>query len=163
MTEYKFITKRERVGKDKSDSEVEKWRNEHPDWISNHFYMDEFIYSAVAVERGLDNIPPEDVQSAIRNLVKKLLEPLRLYGGRPLPISSGYRCAKLNQIVGGVPNSQHTTGEAVDIYTFGSAFWWDQLIDSKLNFDQAIFYRRRNFMHLSLNRKGKNRRQFIVI
>lgn len=35
-----------------------KWRVKHPDWIGNHFYMGEFIYSAIAVDKGLDNTPP---------------------------------------------------------------------------------------------------------
>lgn len=36
------------------------------------------------------------------------------------------------------------------------------LEDSGLNFDQAIFYRLKGFMHLSLKLKGKNRRQIII-
>ena len=37
------------------------------------------------------------------------------------------------------------------------------LEEEHLNFDQAIFYRRKKFMHLSLKLKGKNRRQIIII
>jgi uncharacterized protein YcbK (DUF882 family) len=33
----------------------------------------------------------------------------------PLPLNSGYRCAKHNAEVGGKPSSAHRTGEAVDI------------------------------------------------
>lgn len=44
-----------------------------------------------------------------------------------------------------------------------SAALLEALEDSRLNFDQAIFYRRRKFMHLSLKRKGKNRRQIIIL
>lgn len=140
------------------------WRRKHPDWISDHFYMGEFIYSAVAVERGLDNMPPPEAQKAIRNLVIKLLEPLREYAGYTtgMHISSGYRSEELNRLVGGVADSQHLTGEAADIYTFGSCRLLDALQDSRLNFDQAIYYRRRGFIHLSLKMKGKNRRQVII-
>lgn len=145
-------------------AEQRTWRRKHPDWISDHFYMGEFIYSAVAVERGLDNMPPPGAQKAIRNLVIKLLEPLREYAGYAtgMHISSGYRSEELNRLVGGVADSQHLTGEAADIYTFGSCRLLDALQDSRLNFDQAIYYRRRGFIHLSLKLKGKNRRQVII-
>lgn len=145
-------------------AEQRTWRRKHPDWISDHFYMGEFIYSAVAVERGLDNMPPPEAQKAIRNLVIKLLEPLREYAGYAtgMHISSGYRSEELNRLVGGVADSQHLTGEAADIYTFGSCRLLDALQDSRLNFDQAIYYRRRGFLHLSLKMKDKNRRQVII-
>lgn len=140
------------------------WREEHPDWISDHFYMGEFVYSAVAVEKGLDNTPPPEAQRAIRNLVCKLLEPLREYADPPMGmhISSGYRSEELNRLVGGVANSQHMIGEAADIYTFGSCLLLEALQQSRLNFDQAIYYRRRGFIHLSLKLKGKNRREVII-
>lgn len=140
------------------------WRRKHPDWISDHFYMGEFIYSAVAVEQGLDNTPPPEAQKAIKNLVLELLEPLREYANCPtgMHISSGYRSEELNRLVGGVVNSQHLIGEAADIYTFGSCRLLEALKDSRLNFDQAIYYRRRGFIHLSLKVEGKNRRQVII-
>ena len=140
------------------------WRCKHPDWISDHFYMGEFIYSAVAVEQGLNNTPPPEAQKAIRNLVRKLLEPLREYADCPMGmhISSGYRSEELNRLVRGVANSQHMTGEAADIYTFGSCRLLEALQKSSLNFDQAIYYRRRGFIHLSLKLTGKNRRQVII-
>lgn len=142
----------------------QEWRRKHPDWITDHFYMDEFSYSAVAIEHGLDNTPPPEAQRAIRNLVRKLLEPLREYAGCPtgMHISSGYRCKELNRLVHGVENSQHLLGEAADIYTFGSCRLLEALQESRLNFDQAIYYRRRGFIHLSLKLKGKNRRQVII-
>lgn len=144
--------------------EQRKWRRNHPDWISDHFYMGEFSYSAVAIEQGLDNTPPPVAQKAIRNLVRKLLEPLREYANCPtgMHISSGYRSEELNRLVGGVANSQHMAGEAADIYTFGSCRLLEALQESRLNFDQAIYYRRRGFIHLSLKLTGKNRRQVII-
>lgn len=144
------------------ETKVRSWKTKHPDWISNHFYMGEFIYSAAAVEAGLDNTPPPEAQAAIRNLVEKLLEPLRGCFGSAIQVSSGFRCADLNRLVGGVANSQHLTGEGADIFTFGSNRLLETLKDSRLDFDQAIFYRRKNFMHLSLKYKGQNRRQISI-
>lgn len=41
--------------------------------------MDEFVYSAMAVELGLNNALPSEVIPVIRNLMVRLLEPLRIY------------------------------------------------------------------------------------
>lgn len=35
--------------------------------------------------------------------------------GKPITVLSGYRCAKHNAEVGGVPNSQHVLGTAADL------------------------------------------------
>ena len=43
------------------------------------------------------------------------LQALRTKIGKPLRITSGYRCAKWNQQVGGVALSRHREGEAFDI------------------------------------------------
>jgi uncharacterized protein YcbK (DUF882 family) len=43
------------------------------------------------------------------------LEQLRSIIGRPIPITSGYRCPEHNLAVGGVPRSQHLTGRAADV------------------------------------------------
>jgi uncharacterized protein YcbK (DUF882 family) len=44
------------------------------------------------------------------------LQELRDLLGKPLIITSGYRCKKHNKDVGGSPNSQHLLGKAADIY-----------------------------------------------
>lgn len=49
------------------------------------------------------------------DLVCFLEELRRICGGRPLRIVSGYRCHPCNARVGGVVNSQHMSGRAVDI------------------------------------------------
>lgn len=142
--------------------EIQVWRKKHTDWISNHFYMGELTYSARAVERGMDNTPSPEAEAALKNLVKKLLEPLRVYTRDAIVVSSGYRSEELNRLVGGVRDSQHLKGEAVDIYTFGSVRLLEDLLNSGLNFDQAILYRARRFIHLSLKNKGVNRRQVLI-
>lgn len=50
----------------------------------------------------------------------RLLEDIREhFGGKPLYISSGCRCAKHNKEVGGVQGSRHVQGKASDIYIKG--------------------------------------------
>jgi uncharacterized protein YcbK (DUF882 family) len=48
-----------------------------------------------------------------------MLEELRKEVGKPIKITSGYRCEKHNADVGGVKNSQHTKGTAVDVQVDG--------------------------------------------
>ena len=43
-----------------------------------------------------------------------LLEPARKVVG-PIIINSGFRCSRVNALVGGVKNSQHLLGQAADI------------------------------------------------
>ncbi len=62
--------------------------------------------------------------------------------GRPLEITSGYRSRELNKEVSGVPGSQHTKGEAVDIRCpgFGSPLHMARAIaGAGIRFDQLIY------------------------
>lgn len=47
------------------------------------------------------------------------LQQIREHFGKPLYITSGYRCPKHNAAVGGTPNSRHTKGQAADFYISG--------------------------------------------
>lgn len=129
--------------------------------LTEHFRLGEFVYSAIAVEFGLNNALPSEVIPAIRNLAVRLLEPLRIYHRQPMYITSGYRSEELNRLVGGAPGSQHMKGEAVDIYTVDRYRLLEDLMASRLNFDQAILYRTKGFIHLSLKKHGVNRRQIL--
>ena len=81
-----------------------------------YFKFREFLASATATRRGIQNFPT--TSSVIENLITlgdNVLDPLRQAMGFPVIISSGYRCPELNAAVGGVPNSRHLQGKAVDI------------------------------------------------
>lgn len=47
------------------------------------------------------------------------LEALRALSGAPIVVHAGYRCARHNAEVGGVPRSEHTLGLAADIHLPG--------------------------------------------
>lgn len=51
--------------------------------------------------------------------LSKILQQIRDQFGKPLRITSGYRCPKHNEAVGGVSNSLHTKGMAADIIITG--------------------------------------------
>ena len=131
--------------------------------LTEHFRMDEFVYSAMAVELGLNNALPSEVIPAIRNLMVRLLEPLRIYHRQPMYIMSGYRSEELNRLVGGAPSSQHMKGEAVDIYTVDRNRLLEDL--SLIHISEptrhALLYRTKGFIHLSLKKHGVNRKQIL--
>lgn len=81
----------------------------------SYFTVSELTRSATATARGINNTPSPAVRSKLQALITECLDPIRRIYGRPIIVSSGYRCPELNAAVGGVANSQHTTGEAADL------------------------------------------------
>lgn len=52
--------------------------------------------------------------------VVAILEKIRAYfGGKPVIVTSGCRCVKHNNKVGGIKGSKHLSGEACDFYIKG--------------------------------------------
>lgn len=83
---------------------------------SEFFSLAELIKSSTATKHHIDNTPPADVVKNLQYGVDMVLDPLRRIYGKPILITSGYRCPKLNTLVGGVSNSWHTQGNAADIH-----------------------------------------------
>lgn len=131
--------------------------------ISKDFTWDEMVGSRMADAHGIHNRPGRRERMAIEELVKRLLQPLRLAFGKPIKIISGYRCANLNKLVGGVASSQHVKGEAADCVVRGDATrLLGVLLANGFPFDQAILYKKRNFLHLSIRGERDNRREVII-
>ena len=95
--------------------------------------------------------------------MENVLDPLREAFGAPIYVNSGYRCAALNVLVGGVATSQHLRGEAADV-TAGSrdanVRLWRLLKRLRLPVDQAINEHDYAWIHISHSRS--NRHEFIV-
>ncbi len=83
--------------------------------ITKNFSMEELVASNTARMKGIDNTPDKEVEARLVQLAQQVLQPLRDRYGKPIKISSGYRCKTLNKAIGGVSTSQHLKGEAVDI------------------------------------------------
>ena len=66
-----------------------------------YFNYQEFEDSATARRDGIDNSLTPVAQQMVTILVEMLLDPLRRVWGRPIVISSGYRCPELNILIGG--------------------------------------------------------------
>ena len=64
----------------------------------------------------ISNTPSAEVLKNLQYGVDMVLDPLRRIIQKPIIITSGYRCEKLNKAVGGVANSWHQQGNAADIH-----------------------------------------------
>lgn len=107
--------------------------------LSEHFKLSEFTQSGTARRHKVKNVPgPREVER-LRFLCVKSLEPMRHRFGA-IRITSGFRCKKLNALVGGSPTSQHVLGEAADIHTGGRELSEKMFGFAKQNipFDQLI-------------------------
>lgn len=135
-------------------------------YLSPHFTLYEMTASRTAIEQGIKNKPNAAQVAALTALCVSVLEPLRAIFG-PIIISSGYRCARLNRLVGGKPTSQHIKGEAADILISDSV-QADRLyryIIRRLDFDQLILEPvdadKPRWIHVSYTTKRRNRHMVV--
>ena len=134
-----------------------------------HFTMEELCASETAKKKGINNKPNAQQMINLVYLCAYVLEPLRLAMKEPIKIGSGFRCEALNKAVGGVSNSQHMKGQAVDLCIDGDmkkGKKWFDYIRKNLPFDQLILEHNSKgsyWVHVSYVYPdfGKNRRQVI--
>ena len=138
--------------------------------LTRNFTYEELCRSDVAERRGINNRPrTKEEKRVIENLkalCMEVLQPLRDFLGKPVVISSGYRCPELNKAVGGVKNSQHMKGEAADIHVENTEHLLKimHFIMDETDFDQVIWERNRagtQWVHVSYKREGVNRHQVV--
>lgn len=135
--------------------------------MAKYFTVAEMLKSETAEKNQINNTPSAEVEQNIEELLG-VLDGLREFYGKPIRITSGYRCAELNRLVRGVPTSAHIIGYAADLRPVGDTFenfkasvlkW---LKKSKVKFDQCIIERSKSaqWVHFGLyNRKGQQRGQ----
>lgn len=130
----------------------------------SYFTISELTRSATAQSRGIDNTPTPAVRAKLQDLITNCLNPIRRLYGRPIIVSSGYRSPQLNAAVGGVANSQHTTGEAADLVPasggslagiFRAAVQWG-------NYDQLIIEQKGNSKWVHVSYGPRNRRKILA-
>ena len=127
-----------------------------------YFTIKELVKSTTAIKRHIDNTPSKEIERSLTALVEKVLDPLREAYGKPIIVTSGYRCPKLNAIVGSTPSSQHVKGEAADIKTIEDTpeenkKLYDLIVKLKLPFDQLINEHNYDWVHVSFG--ARHRRQ----
>ena len=107
--------------------------------LSANFTLKELTRSDTADRLDIDNTPNEEQIESLRLLCENILQPVRDHFGKPVKITSGFRCAALNQAAGGSSNSDHCRGQACDFEIDGVpnpelAAW----IESNLKYTQLI-------------------------
>jgi uncharacterized protein YcbK (DUF882 family) len=114
--------------------------------IAEHFYLDEFQC-------------PCCQQVMLHSLLLQKLKGLRYKIQKPVIITSGYRCLAHNQVVGGVKNSYHLSGIAVDLYVPELALSELLKATEEIGFSGIGYYPDQNFLHLDIRPAGTARWQ----
>jgi hypothetical protein len=128
--------------------------------LAQNFWLHEFLISSEAAKLGIRNIPNKKEIENLK-LVANTLQAIRLLiGNKPIRITSGFRNAKLNKAVGGVPSSHHRLGFAADfvVSDLAPSEICRIVKNSDLQFDQIIDEAGR-YVHLSIH--PRNRRQVL--
>lgn len=144
--------------------------------ISAHISYGEATKSQTATRKGIDNKPSEVQLKNMKLVANNCFEPLRVWHGKPIGVSSFLRSKELNAAVGGSTSSQHMQGEftgkeegAIDIDAdmFNNGITNREIFDwlwNNVDFDQLIWEYGDNdnpaWVHVSY-RKGANRRQVL--
>ena len=81
-----------------------------------YFNIKEMTESQTAKLYHIDNTPTKEVIDNLKK-VMYILDIVRTHIGKPILVNSGYRCKKLNEMVGGTQNSMHIKGLAADFRT----------------------------------------------
>ena len=68
--------------------------------LSEHFSLEEMLFSSTAVRLGIENEPTLAIVADLKVLAQSL-EGVRELLGEPMHIDSGYRCLALNKEIGG--------------------------------------------------------------
>lgn len=82
--------------------------------ITPDFALAEFTYSQYAERHNINNTPSDYELANIINITAPRTQKIRDVLNKPMIITSGYRCFLLNRAVGGVDNSDHMSGLAID-------------------------------------------------
>lgn len=107
--------------------------------LSPHFSLEELTASSKAKALKIDNTPSPEILENLKALALAL-EMIRSVCGKPLKISSGYRCPALNKAVGGASSSQHVNGYAADFTADGLTprQICEKIIAAGIHLDQTI-------------------------
>lgn len=119
-----------------------------------YFTIEEMTKSQTAELHHMDNTPTKEIVENLKK-VMYILDIVRAYIGKPILINSGYRCKRLNEMVGGVQNSMHTKGLAADFRTkekedINIMFEFLRKNQKELKIIELINYG--NFIHMGVNK-----------
>lgn len=122
--------------------------------ISENFTLKELTVSDYAVRHSIEEqwrVSDAVIQN-LRKLAINVLEPIREVIKKPIIITSGYRCKRVNKGIGGALTSQHVEGKACDFKVVGLTIQevFDIIKKSNINYDQLI-QEFDSWIHISYN------------
>lgn len=123
------------------------------DWTDFNCRVGEFLTVGEVLQYDMRRVPKGAVINRIMKTADQF-EQIRRAWGRHIGVTSFYRPEPINSQVGGVPNSRHVSGEAMDIYPIGSSIntfyqWIRQRWTGGLGDG-----RHRGFIHLDTRNNG---------
>lgn len=127
---------------------------------TKYFKVSEILRSSTAKKHNIDNTPTDETIIDNLNYTLNRLNTIREQYGKPIYINSGYRCDALNVLVGGVKDSKHRLGLAVDLR------WDTDLIDfliENCSFDKLIREKvgKSKWIHLQFSRNIYKERRLV--
>ena len=127
--------------------------------MTPHFTLAELTATS---HRQFDNTPNEEETANLQKLAEFLERVKEALDGKPIMVTSGFRCKAVNDSVGSSDKSQHRTGSAADFKVPGMTpdAVVRTIIAAGLPYDQII----REFdawTHISIS--DKPRRQALII
>lgn len=131
--------------------------------LSDHFSWREATISETAASRGIKNDPHAEDIPTIRETAAQMEVVRKILDDRPIRINSWYRNEDVNRLVGGVPNSAHRLGYAVD---FTCAGFGDvtavckAIAASGLQYDQLI-WEYGSWVHISFSPRMRRQNLWI--
>lgn len=130
-----------------------------------NFSISELCHSHIATQYKIDNKPTLAVCDNLLDLIFYVLQPLRDKLGKPIIVTSGYRCKALNSHpkIKGASNSQHLTGNAADIKVSYITPYnlWMYIQSSGIEYDQLIL-EYNSWVHISYKHKGNRKQAFRI-
>lgn len=90
------------------------------DWTDFNCKVGEFLTVGEVLQYDIRRVPKGSVVQRILNTANEF-DSMRRAWGRPIGVTSFYRPEPINSQVGGVPNSRHVSGEAMDVYPIGES------------------------------------------
>lgn len=130
------------------------------------FTIKELTKSDTAKRNRINNVPTKQEEQNLIALVNNILDPLREAYGKPIIVTSGFRCEGLNKLVKGSKTSQHRLGQAADIRTVEDTReenkkLFELIKELNLPFDQLINEYDFDWVHVSYS--PQHRRQILNI
>lgn len=131
-----------------------------------YFTIEELVFSEDALRKyDIRNKTTQTIENNLDRLIVELLDPIREKWGKPLQVTSGYRCDKLNGKVGGSKTSRHKDGLAADLDAGTNAdnkALAKMIATSGLKFDQLIDEKGFAWVHVGLTTRDRTPRQEIL-